>query len=158
VGVSVRIAGDGDMAVVAALRRAWNEEDLGAAIEDGDFDAAFAAWWEAERATRTFFVVDVDGEAVGMANIKRYNRMPMAGRSSAGWWGYVGNVFVLPNHRNAGVGRALMDALVAWAGAAGMAHLRLAPSDASASFYRRLGFAAGSVVELDPPASRQRDA
>jgi len=153
VATSVRRCSDDDLDVLATLRRAWSEENAGAVIDDDAFHPAFAQWWEAERRTRTFFVVEVDERAVGMANVKRYDRMPVAGRSSGGWWAYVGNVFVLAEHRNAGVGRVLMDELIAWAFAAGAEHVRLAPSPLSMPFYDRLGFAAGSVVELDPPTS-----
>jgi GNAT superfamily N-acetyltransferase len=150
-GIAVRLAGEVDLAIVTALRRAWNEEQAGGPVDDPAFERGFAQWWDAERATRTFFLVELNGIAVGMANVKRYERMPVAGRASGGWWGYVGNVFVLAEHRNEGVGRALMDELIAWAGPAGMEHLRLSPSPLSQSFYRRLGFQPGAVVELDPP-------
>ena len=150
--VSVRVADDDDLAALTRLRHTWTEENAGAPIDDPGFDAAFAAWCEEERSTRTFFLVEVDGVAVGMGNVKRYDRMPVPGRPSGGW-GYVGNVFVLPAHRNAGVGAALMEAIAAWAWSEGMEHLRLAPSPRSVPFYNRLGYAAGSVVELDPPAS-----
>ena len=149
-GVSVTVAVDGDLGVLTRLRRAWTEENAGAPIDDAGFDAAFAAWCDAERATRTFFLVEIDGVAVGMANVKRYQRMPVPGRAS-GCWGYVGNVFVLREHRDRGVGAALMQALAEWAWSAGMEHLRLAPSPRSVPFYDRLGYAAGSVIELDPP-------
>ena len=43
----------------------------GGPIDDPGFEARFRAWMEAERSTRTFFVVDVDGTAVGMANVKQ---------------------------------------------------------------------------------------
>ena len=46
---------------------------------------------------------------------------------------------------------ALMHALEDWAWSEGMAHLRLAPSPLSATFYDRLGYVPGAVVELDPP-------
>jgi len=141
---------DDEMSAVAMLRRAWNEEVAGGLVEDDGFEASFAAWWSAERDTRTFFVVEADGVAVGMANVKRYERMPSAGHASS-HWGYVGNVFVVAEHRNAGVGRALMDEVIAWAWAERMDHLRLAPSPLSGTFYERLGFTAGAVVELDPP-------
>jgi len=144
------MADDDDVGVVARLRRAWNEENAGGPIDDTGFGAAFDEWWTAERPSRTFFLVEVDGTAVGMANVKRYGRMPAAGRLSGGWWGYVGNVFVLAEHRNAGLGRALMEELI-WAGRMRMEHLRLAPSPLSKSFYARLGFVPGAVVELDPP-------
>jgi GNAT superfamily N-acetyltransferase len=60
-------------------------------------------------------------------------------------------VFVLPEHRNTGIGRALMVELIVWATEMRMDHLRLAPSPRSGSFYERLGFEPGAVVELDPP-------
>jgi GNAT superfamily N-acetyltransferase len=151
-GLSIRIATDRDAGALAMLRRAWNEENAGGPIDDPDFEATFLAWWEAERETRTFFLVEIDDVAVGMANVKRYRRMPTAGRH-AGCWGYVGNVFVLEAHRNAGVGEALMNRLVAWARDEQLAHLRLAPSPRSQPFYERLGFLPGAVVELDPPQS-----
>jgi len=137
--------------MLVALRRAWNEESAGVAIDDPHFDAAFRVWWEAERTTRTFFLAVLDGHAVGMANVKQYDRMPVAGRASAGRWGYVGDVFVLPDHRNTGIGEALMEGIVEWAGKTGLVHLRLAASPLSVPFYERLGFVPGAVVELDPP-------
>ena len=146
----MRLANDDDLVELTRLRRLWTEENASGAITDSGFDAAFAAWWEAERPTRTFFLAEIDGIAIGMANVKRYDRMPVPGRS-AGHWGYVGNVFVLPAHRDAGVGAVLMDAIADWAWSAGLEHLRLAPSPRSVPFYARLGYMAGSVVELDPP-------
>jgi GNAT superfamily N-acetyltransferase len=152
VDVSVRVAvDDDDVKELAALRRAWNEEAAGEAIDDASFEHRFRDWWTKEQSSRTFFIVSVDGAAVGMANVKRYDRMPVAGPASAGWWGYVGNVFVLPAHRNAGVGAQLMHAIVSWSATAGMEHLRLAPSERSKPFYSRLGFEPGAVVEFDPP-------
>ena len=149
--ISIRIADGDDIDVLARLRRAWNEENTGGPIEDTAFEAAFRDWWTTERTSRTFFLAEVNGQAIGMANVKRYRRMPVAGRPSGGWWGYVGNVFVLAEHRNSGTGRALMDEIIDWAGREGMEHLRLAPSPLSKPFYARLGFVPGAVVELDPP-------
>jgi GNAT superfamily N-acetyltransferase len=149
-GVSIRIATDVDVATLLALRRRWNEEQAGGPIDDPDFDVAFTRWWILERETRTFFLASSSGVAVGMANVKRYVRMPHAGRADAGVWGYVGNVFVVSERRNGGVGRVLMDSVLDWARGAGLGHLRLAPSPRSLPFYERLGYRAGGVVELDP--------
>jgi GNAT superfamily N-acetyltransferase len=152
VEVSIRIGGPADVATLAGLRRAWSAETAGdRATDDGDFDAAFRAWWEAEHDTRTFFLAEAQRTPIGMANVKRYDRMPSAGRASAGCWGYVGNVFVLAPHRDTGVGAVLMRAIVDWATGEGLEHLRLAPSPRSVPFYGRLGFVPGAVVELDPP-------
>lgn len=149
--MSVRVAGRDDVGVLAGLRRTWNEEHIGGPADAPEFEGAFRAWWDAERPTRTFFLVEVDGAVVGMANVKRYDRMPVAGGANGLRWGYVGNVFVRAEYRNAGIGRVLMDELIAWATEADLDHLRLAPSPESRSFYARLGFVPGAVVELDPP-------
>ena len=150
VRVRVRVAGEDDVMLLAVLRRRWNEEQREGPIQDPAFETSFRAWWDAERATRTFFLAEVDGQPVGMANVKHYTRMPAAGMVSAGEWGYVGNVFVLADHRNARVGQELMERIVQWAGEHGLEHLRLAPSERSVPFYARLGFVPGAVVELDP--------
>jgi GNAT superfamily N-acetyltransferase len=149
VSAEVEVGVCDDVAVLTALRRAWNEEDFGA-VDDPEFDDRFETWFEAERDTRTFFVVTVDGAPVGMANIKRYTRMPVVGRASAGWWGYVGNVFVRPEHRNGGVGAVLMRALTDWAREHGYERLRLAPSERARPFYERLGYVPGAVIQLNP--------
>jgi GNAT superfamily N-acetyltransferase len=148
---AVRVAEESDVSTLAHLRRAWMEENAGGPIDDPDFERAFAEWWATERDTRTFFLLEADGLAVGMANVKRYVRMPATGQPSAGQWGYVGNVFVLEARRDAGLGHVLMDEVLAWAGREGLVHLRLAPSPRSVPFYARLGYQPGAVVELDPP-------
>jgi GNAT superfamily N-acetyltransferase len=146
----VRVASEADVSTLLALRLTWNEEHQERTIDDPEFEARFTEWVASEWPTRTFFLADVDGVPVGMGNVKRYDRMPAAGMTSAGWWGYVGNVFVLPAHRDGGVGEALMRGLTDWARDAGMAHLRLAPSPRAVPFYERLGYVPGAVVELDP--------
>ena len=147
--IVVRVANEGDLEALAALRRVWSEENAGSPIDDEEFAVAFIEWWHAEGASRAFFVVEVQGTPIGMANVKEYARMPTPGRRG-GSWGYVGNVFVRADHRNRGVGDALMKELIAWSFERGYDHLRLAPSERSVPFYDRLGFVGGSVVQLDP--------
>jgi GNAT superfamily N-acetyltransferase len=146
--VTVRVAASEDLPTIAALRREWREETEGP-IDDADYERRFADWAVAEGDRRTFFLVAVDGVDAGMANVLRYDRMPTPGRAG-GAWGYVGNVFVRPTHRNAGVGGVLMRAVHDWARAAGYDHLRLAPRTESIPFYERLGYAFGRVMEVDP--------
>jgi len=148
--VSVRVAGERDTFTLVALRRSWNEEDAGGPIDDHELARRFVAWLASEGDSRTFFIVEVDGEPVGMANVKRYVRMPAAGRDDVGHWGYVGNVYVHAAHRDAGVGRVLMDALVAWSREHRYERLRLAPTERARPFYTRLGFVPGQVIQLNP--------
>jgi GNAT superfamily N-acetyltransferase len=142
-----RVAAAEDLPAVAALRREWREETEGP-IDDPDFERRFAEWCVAEGERRTFFLVAVDGVDIGMGNVLRYDRMPTPGRSVAGHWGYVGNVYVREAHRNGGVGAALMGAMIEWAWAAGYDHLRLAPREQAIPFYERLGWRFGDVMQL----------
>jgi GNAT superfamily N-acetyltransferase len=148
VGATVRIAGEADGVLLASLRREWAEEDAGRPIVDDSFEASFASWLESEGRSRTFFVVEVDGHPVGMANLKEYARMPSPGRDPDAW-GYVGNAFVRPEHRSAGVGAALMQALTASAWQRGYDKLRLSPTPRAVPFYERLGFVPSALRQLD---------
>lgn len=149
-GVTVRVASDGDadVAVLARLRRSWAEEDAGGPIDDDGFESAFAAWMATEGDSRAFFIAEVDGDPVGMGNVKRYDRMPAPGRPSD-LWGYVGNVYVRAELRDAHVGEALMDALTDWSWAQGADKLRLSPVARAVPFYERLGFQASALLQLD---------
>lgn len=147
VGVSVRRAHAGDVALLTSLRREWVEEDNGGPIVDPGFEDAFAAWHAAEGDSRTFFVVEVNGESVGMANVKHYARMPAPG-GGAGAWGYVGNAYVRPEHRNGGVGAALMEGLTAWCWER-FDKLRLSPMARAVPFYERQGFRQSALLQLD---------
>jgi len=65
--------------------------------------------------------------------------MPQPGRAVRPW-GYVHHLYVVPEHRGAGTGRLLVDALVAACRAAGYQRLVLHPRERSIPFYERLGF------------------
>ena len=129
---------DADLDDLVALRLAWHPA---ASPEDAAaLDTALRDWWGSERDARTAWVArHTDGYAVGMANAAVFTRMPVPGRGSARWL-YVANVFVRPEARRAGVGRALMEAMLAWARDEGMVRVVLAPSEMSIQFYRELGF------------------
>ncbi|WP_066294154.1 GNAT family N-acetyltransferase [Arthrobacter sp. B6] len=65
--------------------------------------------------------------------------MPKPGKP-ASCWVYLGNVFVLPAHRNASTGGRLVEAAIAFSEGIGAARMVLSPSAESQGFYRRLGF------------------
>jgi predicted N-acetyltransferase YhbS len=65
--------------------------------------------------------------------------------------GLIGNVFVLPGHRDSGIGRRLLDAALAHARRCDFARVVLAPSARSVPFYARAGFRpATSLLILEP--------
>jgi GNAT superfamily N-acetyltransferase len=139
--VTVRRAArsDGDRRRLAAVRRAWAQEDVGGPIDDPGYEDRAAAWVEANERTRTAWLAELDGEPIGMLVLVTVERMPEPGKPPSAW-GYVHHLVVLPGHRDAGVGQRLMAAAVAEAEARGWAHLLLNPRSRSLPFYERWGF------------------
>lgn len=147
---TVRVAGAADVDALIALRQAWTDEQRGPRA-DPDLAQPFWTWFEAESRVRTFWLAEVDGVAIGMVNLATFTRMPAPGMD-AGAWGYLGNMFVLPEHRDRGVGRLLLGALVAHADASGLERVVLSPSERSVPFYRRAGFDPAHQLLLRPHA------
>ena len=137
-----------DLADLVALRLAW--KPAASAEEAAILDRDVRDWWRSEGDRRHAWLArHTDGHAVGMANAAVFTRMPVPGRGSARWV-YVANVFVRPDARRAGVGRALMESVIEWARAERMVRIVLAPSETSIPFYRRLGFRpAEDLARLD---------
>ena len=131
--VFVRMAEESDTAAIAALRARWTGG------EDPELEARMAAWLGAEGDRRTTWLAELDGVPVGMASLFEYRRMPKPGRDDSRW-GYVSNMFVREDVRGRGIGRALLDAVIAAAGERGYARLVLSPSERALPFYRRAGF------------------
>ena len=144
----IRLAIDGDerdVRAAAALRRAWTEED-GPVADDPGFEARFADWLARNR--RMIWLAEAPAP-IGMLNLAVFERMPRPGRD-VGCWGYIANTYVLPAHRNSGVGRELLDAAIAHARQQRFARLVLAPTERSRPFYARAGFTpATSLLVLE---------
>lgn len=143
--VVVRRATEDDIGALAALRRAWVEEDAGPIVDGGAYEHEFAAWYRAEGERRLTWVALADDEPVGMLSMLEYRRMPRPDRLHSRW-GYVSNVFVLAAHRDGGIGRQLLDAVLAIARDREYARLVLSPSERARSLYGRVGF--GPADEL----------
>jgi GNAT superfamily N-acetyltransferase len=133
--VVIGIAGAGDAAAVAGLRSQWS-----AGVDaDAVFERRMSDWLASERERRTTWLASVGGVPVGMASMLEYRRMPHPGRPDSRW-GYIGNMFVLADHRSQGIGSALLRELISVAQDRGYARLVLSPSERSIDFYRRAGF------------------
>jgi GNAT superfamily N-acetyltransferase len=130
---TIRVAGPEDIAAIARLRATWSQ-----ASEHG-FEARMASWLEADGERRSTWLAVVAETAVGMASLFEYRRMPKPGRPDSRW-GYLSNMFVLSEHRNRGIGSALLDAIVAEATERGYVRLVLSPSEPAIPFYMRAGF------------------
>ena len=67
---------------------------------------------------------------------------------------YVTNVYVIPAHRDGGVGALLLDAALAWCRDHGVDAVLLWPSARSRAFYERHGFAARDDLFALRPVGR----
>lgn len=126
-----------DRAALAALRAVWAAEQEPGLDDDPDFEAVYSGWLDAN--PRKFFVAEADGVPVGMLNLLVFERMPKPGKEPSRWV-YLGNVYVLPEFRNAGIGAQLVQKAIAFSRGIKAARMVLSPSPASRTFYARLGF------------------
>lgn len=138
----VRIAGRDDDLTVAYLRSLSSGVD-----PDAEFGERLSAWLADERDRRTTWLAWAGEDAIGMASLFEYRRMPRPGREDSRW-GYLSNMFVRQEFRNRGVGSALLAATVAAADERAYARLVLSPSERAVAFYQRSGF----IVPDDPTA------
>lgn len=151
--VDLRLAAYDDGPVVAGLRRVWLEENRRPPVDDPGFEDRFALWWAAEFPRRVTWLAASGGVAIGMLNVLVFDRMPWPDDGSstvAPAWGYLANFYVVPQHRNRGVGAALLGACTSYADAHGFARLVLSPSERSVGLYERLGFRAADELMLRP--------
>ena len=144
--MAVRPATDDDVETLAALRRAWVEEDSGP-IGDPAYEQAFTDWYDREGDRRLAWIGFVAGAPVGMLSMLEYRRMPRPGRLDSRW-GYISNVFVLGQHRNHGLGRDLLDAALAAARERCYVRIVLSPSERAIPFYARAGFVSADELMI----------
>jgi GNAT superfamily N-acetyltransferase len=148
--VTIRRAGEADLAAITGLRVEWTQERDGQA-EDPGFAGRLAAWFASESARRVTWLAEADGRAVGMMNLAVFERMPSPGRAPSRW-GYLGNAFVLAGYRDQGVGGRLLAALLSYADENDFARVVLSPSERSVPFYRRAGFRPADALLVRTPA------
>lgn len=147
--ITIRETVDGDLPALAALRASWAAEQAPAAdgttVDSEEFVAVLKRWLEAN--PRTFFLAEHNGVPVGMLNLMVFERMPKPGKDISRWV-YLGNVYVLPDRRNAGIGAQLVEAALTYSREINAVRMLLSPSSESRSFYARLGFVPASELNV----------
>jgi ribosomal protein S18 acetylase RimI-like enzyme len=91
----------------------------------------------------THWVANVQDRLVAVMSVKVVPQLPMRQRLQ-GSWGYLTNCYVLPEYRNRGIGRELLEHVKNWSESRGCSLLIVWPSARSYSFYRRFGFEKGT--------------
>lgn len=97
------------------------------------------SWVADHHRTHVPFLVEVDGCAVGMAWLVIIEQIP----GPENWRrlsGFLQSVYVLPEHRNGGLGSVLLEGLINEARAEDLEYLSVHPSPLSFPFHRRMGF------------------
>jgi GNAT superfamily N-acetyltransferase len=142
-GVTVRRARAEDAPALARLRWRWRVEtgdDPGA--DRAAFLDHFASWTVDHLATHLAFLAEVDGRLCGMAWLALHDRVPNPARFDRRT-GDVQSVYVVPEARNAGVGTALLEAVVREARDRELTHVTVHSSERAAPLYHRFGFRDG---------------
>jgi GNAT superfamily N-acetyltransferase len=138
---TIRRAGLDDANALARLRWVWRTVERGEyGLSAPEFEAAFTEWWSTRPATHVAYLAEYGGEAVGMAWLAIFDRVPQP-RQLQRRAGNVQSVFVLEAYRDRGTGRALVDAVITEARAHRLGYLIVHPSVRAYSLYERLGFA-----------------
>lgn len=124
-----------------------HEEDVGP-IDDHAFEARFEAFWQQAFATGRWVVTVAtdDGDLVGHVWLQLVPRVPRPAEVEPGPIGYVTNVYVIPERRNAGIGSRLIAAAIDAGRERGAVSLIVWPSERSVPFYRRVGFEPGHDI------------
>lgn len=133
-------AGHRDIRGLARVKWIDRSEDQADADAFETFLGEFSSWWVAHRDTLAAFVArSEDGEVVGAAWVALLPRVPSPGsvsRLSAD----IQSVFVMPEHRGAGLGTALVAAASTYAEDAGALRITVHSSERAVSLYRGLGY------------------
>ena len=128
-----------DVEALACLRRADAIERMGVPPDaDPDFDTRFATWTSETDNGSVGWLAETGGQPVGMLHMLVHARMPIPHRQP-GSWAYINALYVRPRHRNAGLGRRLLDAALDYANAHEIRRVLLHPSERAVPFYSRAG-------------------
>ncbi|GAA3459846.1 GNAT family N-acetyltransferase [Saccharothrix longispora] len=139
--IEIRPARPDDLPAVAELRCRWEHESRGTrATPVEEFAPRFAQWAREHESTHRCAVAAADGHVVGMAWLAVLPRVPHGAafdRAS----GDVQCVYVAPDHRGAGLGGRLVDAVLDQARALGLERVTVHSSERAVTAYARSGFA-----------------
>jgi len=117
-----------------------DDEPLRDATAKARFIEEFVAWMgNTPDKDLVHWVAELDGKLIGVISVRIIHKLPSP-EESDGRFGYLTNTYVLPEHRDKGVGTALLDAVKNWALGESLELLVVWPSDRANPFYERGGY------------------
>lgn len=144
----IRRVSPDDAYTIARLRQAmWDEMRPQDNSTSAYREATFVYWYEALETGRAVgWIAEQDMTPIGMTMLLLHHHPPRP--TGEARRGYVTSVYVVPEHRRHGVGRALMDAVISYGREAGLQRLELRTSDQGRALYERVGFTPQEVMML----------
>ena len=139
----IRPAAVEDAGALARLRHALYEEPGRAPERLDAYTARFAPFVQDALASDAWrvWVAELDGRIVGAMWFQLVERVPRPGEERGALpIGYLTNVFVEPELRDAGLGSRMLEVVLAWARERGVEEIIVWPSERSYPFYERAGF------------------
>lgn len=157
--MSIRRVTPDDAYTIARLRHAmWDEMSHMEPATAAFREATFVFWYETLEAEKAVgWLAETDGTPVGMALLMINEHPPRPfGKIVRG---YVHNVYVVPQYRQRGYGKALMEAVIAYGREHGMQRLELRTSDMGRALYESVGFepAEFMIMRLDQESTKQTE-
>ena len=137
-----RLAAPLDAQQLANLRWGLRTDDASPhdIVAKASFIAEFVAWMDSTPDPNLVNWVAAQGEElIGVISVRIIPKLPSP-EGPAGKFGYLTNTYVLPQHRNKGIGTALLAAVRGWSLANGLELLVVWPSDRAYPFYERGGY------------------
>ena len=150
----MRRATRADLPVIVDLRLAFDRELLGGDLPPdrvGPHRSQVADYLatHVDGGTYRLFVAEEGGRIVGMGGLVVVDRPPHP-RSRRSAEGFIVNVYTLPRWRGRGIGRAIMDALVADGRQLRLRRVWLRTSEEGRTLYESMGFRdPGNYLALD---------
>lgn len=136
----IRSAEPEDVTGLAALKEAWAQLSRPASeSERRTFAEDLAAWMRSQGQGLICRVAEIDGELVGMAWLVLFERVPDI-HDRTRLTGDIQSVYVLPQHRQRGIGRELVRSLTDAADERGVPRVTVSANAAAASIYSAEGF------------------
>jgi GNAT superfamily N-acetyltransferase len=136
-----RRAGADDVDDLVQLRYSWRVDELGEqGLNAEEFESQMRGWIERHRDTHLGYLATQDAVAVGCGWLCVIDRIPSPA-TFVRRAGVLQSVYVRSAQRNVGVGSNLVRLIIEEARAMDLDYLSVHPSEASVTFYQRLGFA-----------------
>lgn len=151
----IRSAQPKDVRGLVALKEAWAELSRPVSeSERREFGEDLAAWMRSQGQALMCRVAEIDGELVGMAWLVLFERVPDI-HDRTRLTGDIQSVYVLPQHRQRGIGGELVRSLTDAADERGVPRVTVSANAAAASIYSAEGFLTAPYL-LERPGRRSR--